>query len=128
MSKASLSAVERQIIASMLLAECGPASAFLRQLALARADKRRLTGVGIFVDLSLPESVPRVDRANTELSTGYRTSFPAPADLVGFTLFIREGVLSFLEGYTYGDVAWPLEPMEDWLILDPVGAPHQKAK
>jgi hypothetical protein len=128
MKKASLSAVERQIIELMLVMEYGPASNFLRQLGVARVNKRRPTGVGIFIDLSVPQGAPRVDRINAELSAGYRTSFAAPADLVGFTLFIRDGLVSFLEGYTYGDAAWPEEPMEAWLILDPLEAPHQKAK
>jgi len=50
------------------------------------------------------------------------------ADLVGFTLFIRAGVVSFLEGYTHGDVAWPEGLMEDWLIVDAAEAQHQKVK
>ena len=112
----------------MLSAEYGPASGFSRQLAVAHVDKRRLTGVGIFVDLSVPQTAVRIDGVSAELSAGYRTALPAPADLVGFTLFIRAGVVSFLEGYTYGDAAWPEGPMEDWLIVDVAEAPHQKAK
>ena len=128
MRKTSLSAAERQIIESLLVTEYGPDSGFLRQLAGARVDRRRRTGVGIFVDLSVLQSTPRVDRINAELSAGYRTSLPAPADLVGCTLFIRDGALSFLEGYSYGDAAWPAEPMENWLIVDPIAVSHQKAK
>lgn len=112
----------------MLLAKYTPASGFMCQLAVARAGKRRLTGVGIFVDLSMPLSTSRVGNINAEVTTDYRTKMPAPDDLVGFTLFIRDGVLSLLEGYTYGDVAWPDDPMEEWLILDPAKVPHQKAK
>jgi hypothetical protein len=128
MRKTSLSVAERHIIASMLSAEYGPASGLSRQLMVARVEQRRLTGVGVFVDLAVPPTAFTVDRINTELSAGHRTSFPAPRDLVGLTLFIRDGTMSFLEGYTYGDGAWPDEPMEDWLIFDPVEARHQKAK
>lgn len=77
-----------------------------------------MTGVGVFVNLLIPEKAARVEGVNSEISEGYRTSLDAPCDLVGFTLFIREGYLSWLEGYTFGDVKWPNEPMEDWLVLD----------
>ena len=128
MRKTALSAVERYIIEEMLSAEYGPASGFSRQLAVARVDKRRLTGVGIFVDLSVPQTAARIDGVNAELSADYRTTLPAPADLVGFTLFIRAGVVSFLEGYTHGDVAWPEGLMEDWLIVAAAEPQHQKVK
>ena len=128
MRKTSLTATERQIIETMLAEKCGPSSAFLRQLAVARVERRRLTGVGIFIDLVVPSSAPRVDKVNAELSVDYRTSMPAPDDLVGFLLFIRDGALSFLEGCTHGNAVWPEEPMEEWLILDPAKAPHEKAK
>ena len=112
----------------MLVDEYGPRSAFLQQLAVAHVGSRRLTGVGIFVDLSLPRNAPRVDSINSELSAVCSASLAPPVDLVGFTLFIRGGVISLLEGYTYGDVAWPDGPMDEWLMLDAVNVPHQKAK
>jgi hypothetical protein len=87
------------------------------QLAAASVENRRMTGVGIFVDLLISKKAARVNQINTEISEGYRTLLDAPRDLVGFTLFIREGYLSFLEGYTFGDVKWPAEPMEKWLLL-----------
>jgi hypothetical protein len=124
----SLSAAELHIIQSMLVKEHGPSSRFLSQLASARVGKRRMTGGGVFVDLVVADSAHRVDKANGDVTEFYSTSLPPPADSVGFTLFIRGGYLSFLEGYTFGDVAWPKEPMEDWLVLHPVEAPHQKAK
>jgi len=124
----SLSAAELHIIQSMLVKEHGSASAFLSQLASACVEKRRMTGVGVFVDLSVADGSHRVDKANGDITEFYSTSLPPPADSVGFTLFIRDGYLSFLEGYTHGDVAWPEEPMENWLIFDEVRTPHQKAK
>ncbi len=125
---ASLSTVERQVIQSMLVKEYGPASRFLDQLAGAHVEKRRMTGVGVFIDLVIGGNAERVDKINGDVTEFYSTSLLPPADTVGFTLFIRDGSLSFLEGYTFGDVAWPEEPMEEWLIFDSVEASHQKAK
>lgn len=114
----ALSPVELDIIRSMIVKGYGSRSPFLDQLALASVENRRMTGVGIFVNLLVAKNVDHVDDMNSEVSEGYRTRLPAPCDVVGFTLFIREGCLSFLEGYTYGDVRWPKEPLEVWVILD----------
>jgi hypothetical protein len=114
----SLSAAELQIIRSMIVKQYGLGSPFMDQLAGAGVEKRRMTGMGIFVDLLVAENVGRVDAIDCEITEAYRTSLPSPRDLVGFTLFIRGGYLSFLEGYTFGNEAWPKEAMEDWLIFD----------
>ena len=45
---AKLTAAELQIIRSMLVKQYGPSSVFLDQLAGARVDRRRMTGVGVF--------------------------------------------------------------------------------
>lgn len=114
----TLSPAELCIIRSMLVKQYGPRSPFLDQLAVARVEHRRMTGVGVFVDLLIPGEAACVDQINTEISEGYRTVLDAPCDLVGFTLFIRKGYLSFLEGYTFGAVEWPSQPMGDWLVFD----------
>jgi hypothetical protein len=114
----TLSAAELYIIRSMLVKQYGPHSAFLDQLAVTRVEQRRMTGVGIFVDLLIPGEVNCVDQINTEISEDYPTRLGPPCDLVGFTLFIRKGYLSFLEGYTLADVQWPDELMENWLVFD----------
>ncbi len=116
----ALSPMESHIIRSMLVKQYGPRSLFLDQLAVARVESRRMTGVGVFVNLSISEKAARVDAVDGEISEDYRTLLGAPCDLVGFTLFIREGYLSFLEGYTFGDVKWPDELIDEWLVLDTV--------
>jgi hypothetical protein len=63
-------------------------------------------------------AVSSIDRLDTELSVDLRTKLEPPQDLVGFTLFIRDGYLSSFEGYTFGDVRWPDKLMEEWLIFD----------
>jgi hypothetical protein len=115
---ADLSRLEIQVMHSLLARQFGPQTRFLAQLAVAKATKRQTTGSGYYLDLCT--TAEPVDSLNAELSCGYKTGLPAPADLVGFTLFIREGVLSWLEGYMFGDVAWPDIPVDDWVILEPV--------
>lgn len=115
-----LSAPELQLIRSMLIKEFGPNTPVLDQLAALRFDARHLTGTGYHLTFSNAKQLPRLDKLNTELTEGFRTSLEPPADLVGFTLFIRDGYLSSFEGYTFGDVKWPTEPMERWLAVDGV--------
>ena len=114
----NLSPTESQIIRSLLVKEYGPHSLFLDQLGASYFDVRHMTGVGYYVELQIVGNAARVDGVNEELSDAYSTSLNPPCDLVGFTLFIRDGYLSSFEGYTFGDVRWPEEPMEDWLIVD----------
>lgn len=118
MKMEALTPVELQIIQSMLVKRYGPASPFLEQLASARVSDRRMTDVGIFVDLLPAKSAYRVDEVNSEISKDFPTLLESPCDIIGFTLFIRRGYLSFLEGYTFGDVKWPGDALEKWLVFD----------
>ena len=118
----SLSAAELQIIRSMLVKQYGAVSPFLDQLAAAGVEKRRMTGAGVFVDLQMAGNAGRVDQVNSEISEAFPTRLPSPLDIVGFTLFIRSGCLSFLEGYTFGDADWPNEPLQEWLVLPAAAA------
>lgn len=113
-----LSPPELRIIRSMLISEFGPSIPLLDMIELLSFDTRHMTGTGYYVTFANAKQLPFLDRLNTELSKDLQTSLPAPADLAAFTLFIRHGYLSSFEGYTFGDVRWPEEPMEDWLIFD----------
>lgn len=76
------------------------------QLADCRVQKRKMTGVGFFTDLIIPETAPRVEgREDFELGD-------VCADIdglkhgAGFVLFVRNGAMDFLEGFSY-DEPWP---------------------
>ena len=101
----------------MLVSEFGPTSPLLDRIGSLEFEARHMTGTGYYVKFSNPMDLPPINELNTELSKDLRTSLEAPAELVGFTLFVRNGYLSSFEGYTFGDVRWPVEPMENWLSL-----------
>ena len=116
----SLSRAELRIIRSLIGKNLGPESPFLNQISSLRLSVRNLTGTGYFLEFkALPEPL-RADPENAVLSTDLVTRRPPPCDLVGFTLFFNGGFITSFEGYTFGDVAWPDELMEDWLIFDVV--------
>jgi hypothetical protein len=117
---AKLYPIELRIIRSMLSNEFGTDCPLIPRLELLDTESRTMTGTGYFVYFSNAEELPRLNSLNTELSTDYRTSRDAPCDVVGFTLFIRKGVLSSFEGYAFGDVKWPDEPIEIWLLVNAV--------
>lgn len=113
-----LSSPELRIIRSMLVKEFGPTSPLLDRIESLEFDARHMTGTGYYVSFLNSKQLPRLDKLNTEISEDLLTSFDPPCDLVAFTLFIRNGYLSSFEGYTFGDVRWPEEEMENWLIFD----------
>ena len=113
-----LSSPERRIIRSMLVEKFGPNSPILDRVSSLEFEARHLTGTGYYVNFSSVKDVSPINKLNTELSEDFPTTLLTPRDIVGFTLFIRDGYLSSFEGYTFGDVGWPAEPMENWLIFD----------
>ncbi len=118
MTMPNLSPPEQQIIRSMLLEKFGSTSPLLNLVASLDFQLRHMTGTGYYVDFSNAKNLPSINKLNTELSDDFRTRLEPPQDLVGFTLFIRGGYLSSFEGYTFGDVPWPDDLMEEWLIFD----------
>jgi hypothetical protein len=114
----NLSLPEQRIIRSMLLEKFRPSTPLLDRVPSLGFETRHMTGTGYYVNFSNANDLPPIDNLNIQVSDDLSTTLPAPADLVGFTLFIRNGYLTSFEGYTYGDVRWPEEPMENWLILD----------
>jgi hypothetical protein len=115
-----LSSPELRIIRSMLVEKFGTTSRLLDGISSLKFETRHMTGTGYYVKFSNPHDLPPINKLNIELSSDLRTTLPAPRDVVGFTLFIRNGYLDSFEGYTFGDVSWPDELMDDWLIFDAI--------
>ncbi|TMJ66487.1 MAG: hypothetical protein E6G83_10265 [Alphaproteobacteria bacterium] len=113
------STAETKIIQSLIAEKLGLGSPFLKQIPVLRFPTRYMTGTGYFMEFDpLPESL-RAEPENTVLSTDFGTKLPSPRDVVGFTLFIDGGFMSSFEGYTFGDVAWPEQALQNWLIMGP---------
>jgi hypothetical protein len=114
----SLSPIELRIMRSIVTQNFGADSPVLRQLPGLRFDRRNMTGTGYFVQFTpLPEAL-RVKDVNRAISIDVPTKLPPPQDVVGFTLFVDEGLITSFEGYMFGDVGWPDDLMENWLVVD----------
>jgi len=76
------------------------------QLRLVKVSSRETTGVGFFTNLHLPSEAPRLPgNANLELDD-IAADISGLKNGAGFVLFVRDGLMQFLEGYSY-DEPWP---------------------
>ena len=69
---------------------------------------RELSGAGVFLTFEVPPDVRRVEPRNFELSDVY-FDLEGTECGGGAIIFIRDGVISMLEGYSHGG-GWPDEP------------------
>jgi hypothetical protein len=114
-----LTELESQVL-KMMLAGTHPVFALLRkQFEVLTVSSRELTGVGFFCDLAVEESLPIPGKPSFELSdvTGSAANLK---EGMGFVLFVTDGALSMLEGFTY-DEPWP-EQVHNWKLTYRHGA------
>ncbi len=102
-----LSELEEKVI-EMLLTGDHPVLAVLRtQFERCKVVKREFTRVGFFTHFEVPADVARVEsRSSFELGDVH-ADIPGLELGADFLLFVREGAIDFLEGFTYGDDCWP---------------------
>ena len=104
----------------LLLTGDHPALPLLRaQLDRATVTSREFTGVGFFTELEVPEDVPRAPLGERVVfdggpGEGVGAEFEGLAHGAGFIVFIEQGRLKMLEGFTY-DEPWPPESTR-WTI------------
>ena len=96
-----------RIVMFKILEEENETNALLRvQYESAKIIKREFTGAGFFTHFSIPKTIRRAP-AGTEYGYGdVVASFDGSDFCYGFVLFIKEGLISSLEGYTCTD-SWP---------------------
>lgn len=101
-----LTRLERDVIAAFV-SRSDPAMDGLRgQLDVCRIKARRFTGVGFFTDIVVPQRLAVAEIGRRVLS-GMNAELDGLQYGAGFLLFIEDGMLDMLEGFTYGDASWP---------------------
>jgi hypothetical protein len=101
-----LTPLEQAVIDMLLEKQGEPFDTIRQQLSHATIAERRFTGAGFFTDFVIPTDAP-VRRDLADMTIGdVGAEFPGLQHGAGFLLFIRGGVVSMLEGYTY-DESWP---------------------
>ena len=101
-----LTPLEKSVL-DMLLDKPGePFPTLQQQLSCATVSKREFSGVGFFTEFALSNDAA-VRRDVPDMTLGdVSAELPGLEHGAGFVLFIREGVITMLEGYTY-DEKWP---------------------
>lgn len=99
-----LTPLERTVLEKLLAGDHPALSSLRAQLLVTSVESRQLTGVGFFADLTVAEAAPIVN-GDAELADVHAAIAGVQGGL-GFVLFIRNGRLSLLEGYTFGE-PWP---------------------
>ena len=113
----TLSALEKAVLEKLLSGETEWYRILQKQISALRVTERKMTGVGFFTRCSIPDDVSKLpDRARFQIGD-------VSADInglkhgAGFVLFIEDGQIDTLEGYTY-DEPWPQEVRSFHLYYD----------
>jgi|GEM_PF-519550 len=101
----NLTLLEQQVVERLLSGD-DPVLAVLRQQAAqAMVSSRKNSGVGFVTEFLVSLKVPRVDNLTFKLGDVNGTAENVKHGL-GFLLYVTNGALAALEGYTY-DEPWP---------------------
>ena len=98
--------LESAVLDKLLAHDGEPLDTLRQQLAHSSVSKREFSGVGFFTRFSVPAEAPvRRDLCDAELGD-VEAEIAGLQHGAGFLLFVRGGVVSFLEGFSYDDL-WP---------------------
>jgi hypothetical protein len=109
-----LSPLEKQVLRKLLEGQSKKLQLLQQQAELARIKTRDSTGVGFFAELSVPAELAIPELRKRFVLTGVSATIPGLAHGAGFALFIEEGRLMMLEGFSY-DEPWPSK-IEDFVL------------
>jgi len=80
---------------------------FLQQLRNCQVVSRENTGCGFYTTLKVDSHVLPSESKERQLVQGAHVSCPELEHGAGFILYIQDGYLHMLEGYTFVDDQWP---------------------
>lgn len=99
--------LEREVMTTLLAPAHPVTHALRRQLEVCSVASRKLTGVGFSTRLVVAGGVPAAPVARKTLALGDATAtIDGLEHGAGFVLFVEEGVLEMLEGFSFGE-PWP---------------------
>jgi hypothetical protein len=98
--------IERAVIEKLLAQGPTILEPLKQQAGAASVSRREHTGVGFFTEIVLPPNVTRAKIAPRAHLSDVDAHMPNLRNGAGFVLFLKDGALERLEGYTY-DEPWP---------------------
>ncbi|MEW5869264.1 MAG: hypothetical protein AB1894_08320 [Chloroflexota bacterium] len=110
-----LTPFEREVLNWLLNGDNAVLHALRQQLSCAEIVSREHTGVGFYLSIMVPDRVEELDVDFPMKPNFCFGDVEADIDFLehgaGFLLWVENGRLSCLEGYTYGD-NWPIREVE----------------
>lgn len=101
-----LNALEQAVLDKLLSGDHPALSTLRAQAAQARLVGRELSGVGFFCSFEVPPEAPRLEPPGSFDIGDVNADVSGLKHGAGFVLFIRNGRLDMLEGFSY-DEPWP---------------------
>ena len=99
---------EREVMTMLLSGEDTVLCTLRQQLSVSQVKGRELTGTGFFTTFLVPKEAPRVSGQGDFHLGNVIAKVDGLENGAGFVLFVKNGAIDFLEGYSY-DEAWPNE-------------------
>lgn len=98
-----LSEFEKAVMNKLLEGEQPSLEVLRQQLQRARVRNREHSGTGFFVEFDVDPNAPTLERKHRFHFGDVRANVERLASGAGFVLFIDEGRLEMLEGYSFGE-------------------------
>jgi hypothetical protein len=114
--------LENAVLQGLLSGEDDDLAILRQQAAEAKVYFRKFTGVGFFAEFAVPPDAKRLPQSTKFKLGDVNGTAENVKYALGFVLYVNDGVLSALEGYTY-DEPWPDEV--HGLVLSYSGGPHR---
>jgi hypothetical protein len=102
-----LTELEKAVLAHMINKRPADRDVFLKQLDNCQVVSRENTGCGFYTALRVDRHIAPSEFKERELIQGVHVSCPELQHGAGFILYIQNGYLHSLEGYTFVDEQWP---------------------
>jgi hypothetical protein len=115
--KNSFDAFESEVMSKLLSEEPKYSELLMMQYDNARIVSRQFTGVGFFTDYEVLDKSLRIHELSDYHFGSVQVVVPQLHYGIGFVLFIKHGLIDFLEGYTYGE-PFPINISEYQIVID----------
>lgn len=89
----------------------------MAQYEKCRVTSREFTGHGFFTDFEITDPADSFGDGICDPFGSLYIDLPGVKHGAGFVLFVKNGFISMLEGFVYGDEAWPEEIKEYKLTI-----------
>ena len=102
----TLTPLEQAVLEKLLSGESDRYRILHNQIPALCVSERKMTGVGFFTRFSIPDDIPKLPDEATFQTGGVGANINDLGHGAGFVLFVEDGQIETLEGYTY-DEPWP---------------------